>query len=114
MTKVLATTTSEPMPVCRQIPADRVSSATEMQCMYEAALRRQRELYGAAPTTVEALMYEMREYGLPQLRNLNCLRRLGELSTGQLRDVIGRLMKLRPGYPTTITEELLLKLGEQL
>jgi hypothetical protein len=52
--------------------------------------------------------------GQTQLGNPNCLRRLGELSTGQLRDVIGRLMKLRTGYPSTITAELLLKLGEQL
>jgi hypothetical protein len=114
MTKAAATTTREPMPIWRQRPPDPSSSAAEMQRMYETALRQQREMYGAAPTTVEALMYEMREYGLPQLGNPNCLRRLGELSTGQLRDVIGRLMKLRPGYPTTITEELLLKVGEQL
>lgn len=67
----------------------------------------------AAGSTVEALMYELREYGQTQLGNPNCLRRLGGLSTEQLRDVIGRLMKLRPSYPK-ITDELLLKLGEQL
>jgi hypothetical protein len=67
----------------------------------------------AAGSTVEALMYELREYGQTQLGNPNCLRRLGGLSTKQLRDVIGRLMKLRPSYPK-ITDELLFKLGEQL
>jgi hypothetical protein len=68
----------------------------------------------AAGSTVEALLYELREYGLPQFGNPNCLTRLGDLSTEQLRHVIARLMKIRPVYPTTITDELLLKLGEQL
>jgi hypothetical protein len=69
---------------------------------------------GEAPAaTVEALMYELREYGLPQLRNPNCLRRLGELSNKQFRDVIRRLLGLRENYPN-ITDELLLKIGELL
>ena len=47
-----------------------------LQEIYEAAMRRQREAYGAAPTTVEALMYELRTYGLAALAGANCRRRL--------------------------------------
>jgi len=76
-------------------------------------MRRQREAYGAAPTTVEALMYELRTNGLVALAGPNCRRRLSELSQPQLGEVIGRLMKLRPRYPA-ITDQLLFQLAELL
>jgi hypothetical protein len=38
----------------------------------------------AAPTTVEAVMYELREDGLTALKAPNCQRRIGELSKPQL------------------------------
>ena len=84
-----------------------------LQEIYEAAMRRQREAYGAAPTTVEALMYELRTNGLAALAGPNCRRRLSELSQPQLLEVIGRLIKLRPRYPA-ITDQLLLRLRELL
>jgi hypothetical protein len=89
------------------------ASAYEMQAMYENSLRREREQYGAAPTTIEGVMYELRTYGLAALAGPNCRRRLASLSTAQLREVIGRLMQLHPLYPA-ITDDLLLKLGEGL
>jgi hypothetical protein len=92
---------------------DPFASAHELQATYEAALRREREQYGAAPTTIEGVMYELRTYGLAALAGPNCRRRLASLSTAQLRGVIGRLMQLRPLYPA-ITDDLLLKLGEGL
>ena len=85
----------------------------ELQGLREAASRRQRERYAAAPTTIEALMYELRTLGLAALAGHNCQRRLAELSTEQLRDVIGRLMQVRSRYPA-ITDEVLLRLGDQL
>jgi hypothetical protein len=88
-------------------------TAHELQATYEAALRREREQYGAAPTTIEGVMYELRTYGLAAIAGPNCRRRLASLSTAQLREVIGRLMQLRPRYPA-ITDDLLLKLGEGL
>jgi len=87
-------------------------TAYELQATYEAAVRRERE-QGAAPTTIEGVMYELRTYGLAALAGPNCRRRLASLSTAQLREVIGRLMQLRPRYPA-ITDDLLLKLGEGL
>jgi hypothetical protein len=84
-----------------------------LQEIYEAAMRRQREGYGAAPTTVEALMYELRTDGVRALARPNCQRRLGDLSTIQVREVIERLTRLRARYPA-ITNELLLTLTNQL
>jgi hypothetical protein len=54
---------------------------------------------GAPQATVEALVYELREYGLPQLQKPNCLRRLGHVSSAQLREVIDRLVRLQPRTP---------------
>jgi hypothetical protein len=61
----------------------------------------------AAPTTVEAVMYELREDGLTALKAPNCQRRIGELSRRQLLEVLGRLLKLRSRYPK-ISDDLLL------
>src|SRR5438034_7055844 len=44
------------------------------------------------------------------LQHPNCLRRLDDVSTAQLREVLSRLIKLRPKY-LVITDDLLLKLG---
>ena len=84
-----------------------------LQEIYEAAMRRQREVYGAAPTTVEALMYELRTDGVRALATRNCQRWLCDLSTDQVREVIERLTRLRARYPA-ITDELLLALTDQL
>jgi hypothetical protein len=67
----------------------------------------------AAQSTVEALMYELREHGVDQLKNANTQRRFAEFSGRQLREVIERLIKLRPRYPPGITEELITTLLEQ-
>lgn len=68
----------------------------------------------AAPrATVEALLYELRTHGLAALERPSCRRRLADVSSAQLRDVIAALIRVRPNYPT-ITDDLLLKLGEQL
>jgi hypothetical protein len=73
----------------------------------------QRRLDGAPRVTVEALVYELRTRGLAAFEHPNCLRRLSDVSTPQLRDVIARLIRLRSKYGS-ITDDLLLKLGGQL
>jgi hypothetical protein len=73
--------------------------------------------FGAAPTTIEALMWGFRTKGIAHLEDPSCQRRLSELSTAQLHEVINRLNYCRTTYPGRdrgITDELLLKLGEQL
>jgi hypothetical protein len=67
----------------------------------------------AADSTVEALMYSLRERGSAALSERGCLDRFANLSSDQIRDVIKRLIALRPHYPN-ITDELLFKLGDQL
>ena len=64
-------------------------------------------------STYDAVLYELRTYGLAHLANSNCQRRLADLSTFQMRELIAALIQLRPKY-SSITDELLLKLGEQL
>jgi hypothetical protein len=92
----------------------KIAPAGELQAAYEAALRERRAEFGAAPSTVEALVYEFRTYGLAALAGENCRRRLGELSEAQVvASVIERLVRLRPSHPA-ITDELIFRLGEQL
>jgi hypothetical protein len=68
---------------------------------------------GAPQSTVEALVYELRTHGLTALQHPSCLRRLDDVSATQVREVTARLIRLLPKYPA-ITDDLLLKLGEQL
>jgi len=61
---------------------------------------------GAAPSTLEAAMYQLREEGIRALKDPSCQRRLSELSNTQLREVVGRLKALRGRYPK-ITKEVI-------
>jgi len=56
----------------------------------------------AAESTVETVVYELRTYGLAQLKKPNSQWRLGELSPEQLREVLARLIRLRPQYPKAL------------
>jgi hypothetical protein len=89
----------------------KVASPGELQADYEAAQQKHRAQYGAASSTVKAVMYELRTYGLAAIAGPNCQRRLADLSDTQLRQVIERLDCLRPQYPA-ITGKLLLSLAE--
>jgi hypothetical protein len=50
----------------------------------------------AAQSTVEALMYSLRERGTKALDEPDTKRRIGELSEEQLHEVGGRLQRLKP------------------
>jgi hypothetical protein len=78
-----------------------------------AAIQRRHFEGRAAASTVDAVVYELRTHGLAQLGKPNCQRRLGDLSPEQLREVIARLIRLRPRYPK-IDDALLLQLEERL
>jgi hypothetical protein len=67
----------------------------------------------AAVSTYEALVYELRTYGIAQLASPRCRGRLADLSAEQTRDLIAALIRLKPIY-LAITDELLLKLGTLL
>jgi len=67
----------------------------------------------ASRSTYDAVLWELRTCGVVQLNKENCRRRLSDLSTNQLRELIAALMRLRPRY-SMINDELLLKLGDLL
>jgi hypothetical protein len=67
---------------------------------------------GAPQSTYDAVLHELRTYGISQFAKPDCRRRLFDLSTEQVRELIAALMRLRPRYPA-ITDDLLLKLGDQ-
>jgi hypothetical protein len=96
----------------KKMDQDFGSSFGDLDTYYATIFRRLREK-GAASSTVEALMYELRTYGAAALAGPNCRRRLCDLSQPQLVEVVERLMALRPKYHA-ITDELLFLLGEQL
>ena len=67
---------------------------------------------GARPipqTTVNALLYQLRMDGLAAFEHPNCRRRLAELSTEQLRELMAALIRLRPNC-AAVTDELLIAL----
>ena len=67
----------------------------------------------AATSTIEALIVGLRERGMAAFMDPKVERRLGEVSAEQLREVIARLIKLRPQC-RAITDELLQQLEERL
>jgi hypothetical protein len=88
-----------------------IASSAQLLRFEDALRARHRAQYGAAQSTVEALMYSLRECGVAALSEPSTQRRLFELSKAQLAEVIARLNRLRPKYPN-ISDELILMLGE--
>jgi hypothetical protein len=65
----------------------------------------------AARSTFDACLFELREHGIKQLANPSCRRRLAELSSKQVAELLNALVRLRSRYPN-ITDDLLFELGE--
>jgi len=93
---------------CREADVARARAVAEAK-----RTGRPAEPRGAAPTTVEAAMYQLREAGVGALRDPSCQRRLGEMSNGQLKEVIGRLKALQSRYPR-ITREVIAAIAVKL
>jgi hypothetical protein len=68
------------------------------------------KLKEAASTTCDALLWELREYGLRRLKHSSTLRRLSQLSNKQLQNLIAALTRLQAKYPKTCSNQLLEKL----
>ncbi len=78
-------------------------STSFSRAYYEISGRR----YNGAPkATYDAVVYELRTYGLPQLSKLNCQRRLSDLSAAQVRAVMASLQARRKQYPN-VSDDLL-------
>ena len=63
----------------------------------------------AAASTIEALVFGLREHGISTLNDEQTRHRLAELSTSQAVQMIKRLEKMAPKYPA-ITSELIVLL----
>jgi hypothetical protein len=59
----------------------------------------------AAASTIEALMYSLRERGIKELSEPDTQRRISELSEEQLHDVGARLQRLKPEIARAWTTE---------
>jgi len=68
------------------------------------------KLKEAASTTCDALLWELREYGLRRLKHSPTLHRLSQLSNKQFVDLIAALTRLQANYPKTCSNHLLEKL----
>jgi hypothetical protein len=64
----------------------------------------------APSSTCDALLWELREYGVRRLKHAPALRRLSQLSNKQFADLIAALTRLQAKYPKTCSNQLLEKL----
>jgi hypothetical protein len=104
-------------PTCGTTPCDNPTfclacSAADRRAA-EATRRRSPQVDPprAARSTFDACLFELREYGINQLADPSCRRRLADLSSKQVAELLTVLVRLRPRYPN-ITDDLLFELGE--
>jgi hypothetical protein len=62
-------------------------------------------VFHATTSTIEALKYELRCFGIAQLKKPHTQARIAELSAEQMGDVIAALHRMQPEYPQ-ISDEL--------
>jgi hypothetical protein len=85
--------------------------AISLDRAWDEIRRAARERYNEAPeATYNAVLYELRTHGLPQLSNENCQRRLADLSAAQLKNLMASLQQRRGQYPN-VCDELLTTLA---
>jgi hypothetical protein len=89
-----------------------MESGVSLDAALNELKRLARERYNEAPkATYDAAAYELRTYGLPQLNNLNCQRRLADLSIAQIKNLMASLQRCRGQYPD-VSDALLATLAE--
>ena len=65
----------------------------------------------APASTYEAALYELSRYGVAQLGKPNCRRRIGDLSSPQIKELAAALRRMQKKYPhLAITDELVAKI----
>src|SRR5262245_64079445 len=88
-----------------------MSDSVSHERAWNEITRAARERYNEAPkATYDAVVYELRTHGLPQLKNPNCQRRLSDLSIAQFKNLIASLQQWRNQYPK-VSDELLTTLA---
>jgi hypothetical protein len=98
-------------PELRIVAGDGVPSEGELQADMDDTIARVRDQYGAAASTIEAIMYALRERGEAGLAESNTGNRLDQCSPEQRQEIIVRLNNLRGRYPT-IADGLIIRIAE--
>jgi hypothetical protein len=73
---------------------------------------RRRSPMTAAQSTYDALLWELREYGVHRLKHRPTQWRLGELSAPQVQDLTAAIKRLQTKYPRTCTNQLIAVIGK--
>jgi hypothetical protein len=96
---------SEPCGNAAFCRACRDADRRKAQGKQEEINRAARDRYNEAPEAIyNAVVYELRTYGLPQLKNANCQRRLSDLSAAQVKNLMASLQRRRGQYPNVSDE----------
>ena len=66
----------------------------------------------AAQSTYDALLWELREYGVHRFKQRPTQWRLGELSAPQVQDLTAAIKRLQTKYPRTCTSQLIAVIGK--
>ena len=66
----------------------------------------------AAQSTYDALLWELREYGVHRFKHRPTQWRLGELSAPQVQDLTAAIKRLQTKYPRTCTNQLIAVIGK--
>jgi hypothetical protein len=98
-------------PELRIVARDGVASEGELQADMDDAIARVRNQYGAAPSTIEAIMYALRRRGEAGLTESNTRNRLDQCSPEQRQEIIVRLNNLRGRY-SAIADGLIIRIAE--
>jgi len=69
---------------------------------------------GAAQSTYDAVLLVLRGYGVARLADNWTLTCMADFSTEQMRELLAAMIRMRPKYPATITEELLSAIQDQI
>jgi len=104
-------------PTCGAAPCDNLTFCAACRAADRRAADARRshsprvDLPRAAKSTFDGCLFELREHGIKRLANPSCRRRLAELSSKQVAELLNALVRLRSRYPN-ITDDLLFELGE--
>jgi hypothetical protein len=100
---LIVETPPEDLTRLRHLTSDNVS----LERAWNQINRIARERYRQAPEAIyNALLYELRTCGVPQLKNLSCQRRLADLSAAQIKAAMASLQARRSQYPK-VSDDLL-------
>ena len=89
-----------------------IRDGVSLERTWDEVIRLACERYSEAPkATYDAVIYELRTHGLPQLKKQNCQQRFSDFSAAQIKALMVSLQARRNQYPK-VTDDLLAVLAE--